>query len=688
MKGFQNRSATCLAAALLLLSGCGDSPSDPGDPDPPRATSVSISAPAETVASGASLQLTAVVQPPSAPQGVTWSSDDEAIATVNASGLVQALATGVVTIRATSTADPSLSDTRQIQVVCPEPRRVSANVGTDTTWENWIPDPACFDYVLTTSLNITAAVLTLQPGVVVGVEAGHRIRVASAGGLSAAGTAEHPIRLTGTVSARGHWVGVMLQNTSHPANALTHTIIEYAGSGSPATGSTLQPANLMLVENTVLQFDRVRLQESAAYGLYMHANVTLSGNGSRHTFTRNALGPAYTYASVVDQVVRFAGLNPDTVGFHGNDRDVLYLIPDAIRENVQWRRIGVPYRILQNNNREAFRIFAILDLHPGVIIEFEEDMAMYVAPGGALNASGTPTDSILLTGSEKVPGHWRGLAYVDSNNENFNTVEYVIIEYGGRASISIGEPANLVVTQNGSSSWLKLRHTTLRHSGGYGLYARFRTQLIDMQGMILTGNTLGPAHVSSTVVTHLLPGSWGGNAVDRVSVHTDATITTDATWRDLGVPYVILTQNSKESFRVDGATLTLEPGVDILLQDGMGLTIRQQGRLVAAGTAQNPISIRGDGVEWKGIDIFDSEADFEHLSVVGGGGWGFGAEPGSVTIRTGGSGPPASTARFGPQVSLSGARWAVVFSHGDTFGFNCPTPVYVPPSDDISQHCK
>jgi hypothetical protein len=671
-----------MAAVLILAAGCGDSPSDPTPPSP---TGVTVTAPSTTLQLGSTLQLSAVVQPDNAPQGVTWSTSDPVIATVDGSGVVSGVVSGTVTITATSTADPTLSGSRDVEIICPDPRRVTSNVTADTTWEDWITDPTCFDYVLATSLNVTSGVLTIEPGVLAGVEGGHRIRVAGSGGFSAAGTAEKPIRLTGTQPVRGHWVGVMLQNTANGANAITHTVIEYAGSGS--AGSTLQPANLQLVENTRLAFDRVRLQESAAYGLFMAQQVTLIGNGSRHTFTRNTRGPAYTWASVVDQITRFAGLNPDTVGFHGNTRDVFDVVPNAIHDNVQWRKIRIPYRILHNSSREAFSVYGILDLHPGVTIEFEADMALYVRPSGALNASGTDIEPILLTGAQKVPGSWRGVGFVDSNNANFNTVEHVIIEYGGGASIGISEPANLVITHGGGSSWVKVRNTILRHSGGYGLYTRFNTQLVDMGGMTMTGNARGAAYVSATGVDQLMPGSFTGNVIDRISVNTDATITSDATWQDLGVPYVIMVQNSKESFRVDAATLTLEPGVELLLQGGMGLTIRQDGRLVATGTAQNPISIRGDNTAWKGIDIFNSQATFDHISVDGGGSWGFGAEAGSVTIRSGGGGT-LSTATFGQNAAFSGAPWAVVFSYGNTIGFNCPTPVYVPPPDLMQDHCK
>lgn len=62
------------------------------------------------------VQLTATILPISAPQGVTWVSTNPAVATVNASGLVTAVATGTCTIYGFCTQNPSLYDTCGITV--------------------------------------------------------------------------------------------------------------------------------------------------------------------------------------------------------------------------------------------------------------------------------------------------------------------------------------------------------------------------------------------------------------------------------------------------------------------------------------------------------------------------------------------------------------------------------------------
>ena len=101
----------CLAAVALAgvswIPACGDGAVEPPPPDPPRATTVTVTSPtARLSALGATVQLSAQVLDqngrPMAGAAVAWSSGSAAIATVDASGLVAAVQNGTVTIMATS----------------------------------------------------------------------------------------------------------------------------------------------------------------------------------------------------------------------------------------------------------------------------------------------------------------------------------------------------------------------------------------------------------------------------------------------------------------------------------------------------------------------------------------------------------------------------------------------------------
>ena len=111
-----------LIVAGLFIS-CGDSPTEPSPapPRPPesRPTSVSISPAADTlIALDDTVRLTAEAwdqnQRPVTGTAVTWTSSDEAIVAVDASGLARAVANGEATI--TASAGPTASGTAAITV--------------------------------------------------------------------------------------------------------------------------------------------------------------------------------------------------------------------------------------------------------------------------------------------------------------------------------------------------------------------------------------------------------------------------------------------------------------------------------------------------------------------------------------------------------------------------------------------
>ena len=81
----------------------------------PELTGIEISI-AETVVEGFTTNATVTTTPQYADPSVTWSSSDEAIATVDEKGIVTGVALGKVTITATSKVKPELADSKEIEV--------------------------------------------------------------------------------------------------------------------------------------------------------------------------------------------------------------------------------------------------------------------------------------------------------------------------------------------------------------------------------------------------------------------------------------------------------------------------------------------------------------------------------------------------------------------------------------------
>jgi hypothetical protein len=156
--------------------------------------------------------------------------------------------------------------------------------------------------------------------------------------------------------------------------------------------------------------------------------------------------------------------------------------------------------------------------------------------------------------------------------------------------------------------------------------------------------------------THLPVGHYTGNADDRfllqevgaASYSNGEPILADATIPERGLPYLVGAEGTYPSILVgDGreespnATLTIEPGVELLFQGGEvssgGLRVRgkqagtgwaAQGTLVAQGTAAKPIVMRSaeepaSPGDWQGLYFQDAVSasnavSFVHVSDAGG----------------------------------------------------------------------
>jgi predicted small lipoprotein YifL len=666
--------------ALIALAACATE--TPTQLPEETEITVTLSAVADTLLIGGELQVLATVLPATVSQQVVWSISSPTTATIDVNGLVTGVTPGTVTVTATSAADPLVSGTLGLGINdCPDPRLVTANVNADETWENWLDTPLCFDYVVTRSTTVSTALLTIEPGVIAGFEEG-RLLITSSAGLNATGTEDDPIRLTGFVPTRGLWDGVMLQDTQHPSNRIERTTIEYGG--GTAFGGGVQPANLMLVTRAEVPLVEVTLRESAGYGVYLTLDIDVPAGFDGGAITANAMGAVHAHARTVDLLSAGATL-PD-IG--NNDRDLIDVVAFSVPGDGTWANFTAPYNVLESANK--LNIQGDLTIAAGTIVLFEQDQAMSVTAGGSLQAVGTAALPIVLTGAVPVRGSWRGLQISDTNT----TLDYVEISFGGGPGGSGSfQPANLQLTTGatGPTTNLVMRNTILRESAGYGLFTRpSEVDIAEFAANTLVANSLGPAYIAATHVKQMFDDSaFLGNGLDRILVQVQSAPLEldDVTWRDVGVPYqVIGGGEATPTFLIENASFTIEPGVEMFIASNLGFNVRASS-LNIIGTQLNPIRMAGDGLSWRGVQLFESAGSFDFVDFVdaGSSSWGGVNEPASVSIT---AATGASAATFSPDVTSSGAVYALAFGFGSTTAQGCIAPFYIPPPDIVADHCK
>lgn len=123
-----------------------------------------------------------------------------------------------------------------------------------------------------------------------------------------------------------------------------------------------------------------------------------------------------------------------------------------------------------------------------------------------------------------------------------------------------------------------------------------------------------------------------------------------------------------------GTTLTIEPCAEVLFEQDAGILLDKEGsRLVAEGTAEQPISFRGkDGARWTDIQVHHpAEAVLRHVRLENGGGDGFAYN--ATLVANGDQQTPAKRPLLVDHVTIRDSigagvllQWAAAFAEGST----------------------
>lgn len=413
---------------------------------------------------------------------------------------------------------------------------------------------------------VESGTLTLTAGATLAFEPGAELTVGyqAPGKLIVQGTVEEPVLFTSTtVKAVAAWRGIYLYEHAD-GSQITGLHLEFGGEG--IRGPIYILADDVSIHDSVIRDS-------------LDVPVHVSQGGRLSSFSGNRLERVSAPAML---------LPPSSVPAVASDNHfpagtAIHVLTGTVRERVRWNNPGVPFQIggLIEIAGEEDELEALVELTPGTVLQFDEDAYInvgYYRPG-AIRAEGTADAPIVFTAlGPKRPGAWRGINLYKNASASF---AFVTFEYGSRR-------ADWGVLFANSRAALSVQDCTFRDNGG---------------GVVLQGDDLRILEFSrnkfdsSAPTLNLSPEAYGalgaGNVFGAGSkvVLSGGHIEQDARWRDLGLAIEVTGPIEVNN----GATLTVDAGVDLRLRDGFHLSVGELegGSLRALGTAEAPIQLLG-----------------------------------------------------------------------------------------------
>jgi len=519
------------------------------------------------------------------------------------------------------------------------------------------------DYLVSGAVTVAAiagATLTVRDGV--------RAHFASGASLSAGGANPGALVVEGSsvgvvftsaavTPAPGDWSGVSLGASDAPST-LTGLSVLYAGANPFGALQIAAPGATVL---------RGVVRSSARHGVYVHtggvatvAETTASDNAldgvhvssagalaqtdapgfDRNVLTGNGQHPVTLPANFVGQLAAGTTYAPNAVAR-------VRVTSDHVERSATWRRLGAPYLLAEGFNIQGAAAPRVT-VEDGAVFYAAAGVRVYVGEGmaGTLVAQGA-TEGVRFTSAAERPaaGDWIGLnfgTYSRGSRLVRTTVEHAgtaaergaVVVYFGDVELdgcTLQDSAGygLYLWTNGTAN---VTGTTIRRSALGGVYANDTSTLGRGMGASFARNTLtanGAAPLNMTA-THLreldASSAFTGNAEDVVVVR-GATLSRDATWRRLDVPYRfnhnVVVQNSTGT-----AVITVEAGARFRFDRGAGLTVADNAGLRVAGTAAAPVVFTSSATtpaagDWLGLKLgnncLSSQVDIAGLNLSYGG---------------------------------------------------------------------
>ena len=498
-------------------------------------------------------------------------------------------------------------------------------VGKPGTW-------SAYECKLTSALNVPSGrVLKILPATTITfTQAGGSLTVQSGGGIEAEGShvlkdqsgkdvtyngslVSGRIVLKSSGLTKGSWSGIAIQ--SNYANVLDYVEIKNAGRNTTYPPISITAGNSASITNSIID-------GSTTNGIRITGTNSVLTAFDNNTIKNCDLAPIY--AAVLWSLRNISKNNTyDTTNTINHIEISNYNSGLSASDTMTIKNIGIPYYF--SAGLQLSSSGSTLNIEAGVEILVGNNVEFIISSGSKLVAIGTDQQPITFKPlvSTAAKGYWDGITFNSSGNE----LDYVEIKNAGRkngamefypilikanSSVSItnsiidGSNTNGIFLDTGSSVLTAFDNSTIKNCDYEPIHTEYLWSLRNIGKNNTYDTTNGTNHIDI------------GNLYGNISNIPDSN---NMTIKNIGIPYYF-------SYGLDhsatNSTLTIEAGVEILVNNARNITIGANSKLVAIGTLLDRIKIRGltdDKGYWRGVNVSSSTegTKFAYCDISGGG---------------------------------------------------------------------
>ena len=490
---------------------------------------------------------------------------------------------------------------------------VSGTISADTVWKDIFADPSVPDYLATGNVTV-AAELTVAPGVVVHFQEDVVFTIQENGGaLIAEGTAENGIVFTSADEAGDIRWGGMVMKSSSSKNFLNYARVSYAGGEEILYASSAwRRGGIAISGDGRLKITNSTVANNEGDGIFVEGANSLTQFES-NAFAENenyAMSISMNQAGVIDAASTFAD-NGDT----DKRENVVRIYDSSLSEDQTWTTLNSDASYVMVGN---VTLNAELTISAGARLEFEEDVWMSVASGGALIASGTQTDKIVFTSTNPdAAQYWGGIVVKSSSNKN--SLDHVVISYGGGFSnllysLSSWRQANLAIDDDARIS---VTNAEFNFGEGHGIFSAPNGEISGFANNSFSNIASYPIYVPMNLVGMVDANTTIDANADNVVAVYQSTLSGDALFNDPDDPkWVALSGTAKYLF-VGSVTvnddLVIAAGAYLAFNEEVVMKVASSGSLKAVGNATDQIIFtaydRSGNDNWGGLVIESDNAN-------------------------------------------------------------------------------